>query len=215
MSCKILTDDIQVMPALTSMRMPRAIMRDILDRVVAERGQVNENDPRTAYGYETWRWATRYLREQQELRELEWVTCRHNQIEGIRNDVAKIKLVVMNTDSYTGMPSKVPHNVAGKGPSILRHVKSNYGQLPFAFFESNEDHPIEKYDFFVFCIHAGERHVSAEISRPIELTGSTITNYSTRIMLCQPGEFDGFRLRDPVPEDFAEVELPKIERKKG
>lgn len=215
MTRKILIDDIEVVPALTSMRLPRPVMRDIFERALAERNNVNEDDPVTAYGYETWRWAIRLMRESSELRELDWVTCRHNQIEGIRNDVAKIKLVAMNTDSFTGIPSKTPHNVAAKGSSILRHVKANSGQIPFAFFESNEEHPIEQYDFFVFCIHAGERHVSAEISRPIELTGTTITDYSTRIMLCQPGEFDGFRRRDPVPEEFAEVELPKIERKKA
>ena len=190
-------------------------MRDVFERALAQRANVNENDPVTAYGYETWRWVIRYMRESQELRDLGWVACRHNQIEGIRNDAAKIKLVAMNTDSFTGVPSKKPRNVAAKGPSVLRHVKANDGQIPFAFFESKENHPIEQYDFFVFCIYAGARYVSAEISRPTELTGSIITNYSTRIMLCQPGEFDGFRHRNPVPEDFAEVKVPQIARKKG
>jgi len=214
MACKVLVDDFQVIPALTSMRLPRPVMRDIFERAMGQRMNVTADDPVTASGYETWRWITRFLRESPELRELGWLTCRHNQIEGIRHDTAKIKLIAMNTDSFTGIPSKTPHNVAAKGPSLSRSVKANHGQIPFAFFESEDKHPIENYDLFVFCAHAGERHVSAEISRPTELTGTTISNYSTRIMLCQPGEFDGFRKHDPVPEDFAQVDPPVV-RKKG
>lgn len=214
MPCRILVEDFEVVPCLTQMRLPKEILLDIFERGLGERSNVNENDPVTTYGTETWRWMTRFLREHPELRASGWVKCRHNQMEGIRNDALKIKLVVMNTDSATGIPSKLPRNVAGKGPSCLKHIKSNSEQIPFAFFESDVDHPIDKYDFFVFCAYAGEKYASAEISRPDGLRGETISSFSTRVMLCQPGEFTGYRRPVPVPEDFAEIEKPVVVRKR-
>lgn len=214
MTCNIFVKDSEVIPQLTQMRLPKNVMLNILERTIGERRNVTENDPITTSGTETWRWGTRFCRDDNDLKELGWISCKHNQIEGIRNDELKIKLVVVNTDSYTGISSKSPRNNAGKGPSAVKLVENNSNQITFEFIDTTNEHPIDKYDFFYFCIHASKNYISAEISRPDKIISQTIRSFSDRIMICKPGEMDGLDSHKIVPEDFAEIEKPVITRKR-
>lgn len=215
MSCKVVVDEFDVVSHLERMGLPRNVMLEILHQVVGERANVTESDPVTTPGTETWRWGTRYCRDNLELRDLGWVSCSHDRVEGIRNDRLKIKLVVINTDSCTGMPSKLPRNNAGKGPAASRLVENNSMQTAFSFIgEEETKYPVDKYDFFYFCIHAGAKYVSAEISRPDKIISQTIRSFSDRILLCPPGEMDGLVVPDDVPEEFAEIDKPAVVRKK-
>src|SRR5947209_3341434 len=115
MACKILFEEADVVPWLDRMRLPRDVMVGIFEATLGERANVTDSDPITTPGTETWRWGTRFCRDDPQLRKLGWVACRANRLDGIRNDDLGIKLVVYNTDSYTGIISKTPRNTAEKG----------------------------------------------------------------------------------------------------
>lgn len=215
MPSKVLFEDFEVIPRLSELRLPKEVMFDILDRATGERRNVTASDPITAPGYEMWRWATRYLRDHPQLQALGWVLCRHNQIDGIRNDVLKMKLVVINTDAYTGMPSKQPRNCADKGPAAETLIKNNAKHDQISMFDDEPEltDPIADYDFWYFCVHAGEKYVSGEVSRPDVIIAQTIRNFSERLIISRPGDMPGLRRPDTVPEDFADIEKPIVVRR--
>src|SRR3546814_8279972 len=133
--------------------MPRTVMLDILSLTVGERARVTASDPITTPGTENWRWATRFCRDDLRLRERGWVSCRHDQIDGIRNDILGIKLVAINTDARTGVPSKIPSNVEDNGPAAARLVERNLGQATFSFIRNELPSPLACYGIWYFCLH--------------------------------------------------------------
>jgi hypothetical protein len=116
---------------------------------------------------------------------------------------------VCNTDSYTGIISKTPRNIAEKGAVSCKLIERNSGQQAFAFIEPDTD-DYSKYDFWNFCIYATNHAVAAEISRPDEIVGDFIRHFSDRVILCKPGDKPGLRRPGPVPEEFAEIEKPTL-----
>lgn len=211
----LLVEDLEVVRRCVELGLPKGILLDILDRAAGERARVNPNDPSSTPGNEMRRWMTRFLREDIRLKDLGWVACSHAQLEGVRNDRLKIKLVQMNTDANAGNPSKSPTSVSDKGPSAERAIKGNEDRRQGSMFaepEASAD-PIADYDFLYYCVHASDDTLSAELSRPSGLKAGFVNEYSERIILCQPGEKPGLRGPDTVPEDFAEVEKPSIVRK--
>jgi hypothetical protein len=202
-------EDHQVIPRLTSLRLPREVLLEIFDRAVGERSNVTASDPAGSGGNEMRRWLTRYLRDEPALKALGWVACAHQQIEGIRNDALRIKLVMMNTDACTGMPQKQPRNIAEKGAASERLIGRNCRQQGL-FEEADSDDPISDYDLWYFCAYVGEEHAAAEISRPNGIVAGVVSSFSERIIVCPPGEKSGLRRLPEVDEDFADIEKPTI-----
>lgn len=215
MSKVVLVQDFEVIPQLTRFGLPKEVMLDILDRAAGERSHVNSDDPVSTPGNEMRRWLTRFLRTDKRLKALGWVACAHDQLEGIRNDRLQRKLVPLNTDSRAGMPSKEPTSVSDKGSAAEKAIKGNEDRRQGNLFGDPQPapDPINDYDFLYFCVHASDKAVSAEISRPSGLIKGFVATYSERIILTQPGERPGLRSPDAVPEDFAEIEKPTIIRK--
>ena len=210
----LLIEDHEVLPRCGELALPKEVMLDILDKAAGERARVNSNDPVSTSGNEMRRWLTRYLREDLRLRELGWVLCSHDQLEGIRNDQLRIRLVPMNTDAHAGNPSKSPTSISDKGPCAQRVIASNEQRRQREMFALPEDtDPLANYDFLYFCCHASDISLSAEISRPSGLKAGFVNSYSERIILCKPGEKPGLRVPKVVVEEFAEVEKPSIVRK--
>jgi hypothetical protein len=212
MPCTIRFEDADVLPWLNRMRLPRDIMLSIFDATLGERANVTDSDPVTTPGTETWRWGTRFCRDDLRLRELGWVPCRANQLDGIRNDDLRLKLVVCNTDSYTGLVSKTPRNIAGKGVVSCKMIERNSSQKAFSFIKPDTT-DYSSYDFWNFCMYASDRAVAAEISRPDEMVGDFIRHFSDRVILCKPGDKPGLRRPGLVTEEFAEIEKPTLIRK--
>lgn len=215
MAKAVLIEDFEVIPELAGLGLPKEIMLDILDRAAGERARVTPSDPSSTGGNEMRRWLTRYLRDDARLKSLGWVSCAHEQQEGIRNDELKRKLVVLNTDSNAGVPSKSPISVSDKGPSAEKAIKGNEDRRQTVLFADPEPalNPLADYDFLYYCVHASDRSLSAEISRPSGLKKGFVAEYSERIILSQPGKRPGLRRAGPVSEDFAEVVKPTIIRK--
>lgn len=215
MANAVLIEDFEVIPRLVEWGLPKDIMLDIFDQAAGDRANVTGSDPVSTPGNEMRRWLTRYLRDDQRLKALGWVACAHNQLEGIRNDKLKIKLVALNTDAQAGMPSKSPISVSDKGPAAEKAIKGNEDRRQGRLFPEPEPEadPLSNYDFLYYCVHASDKSLSAEISRPSGLISGFVATYSERAILCHPGEKPGLRRPDPVPEDFAEIEKPTIIRK--
>jgi hypothetical protein len=213
----VLIEDFEVIPRLTEYGIPKEIALDIFDAAAGERARVTPSDPSATSGNEMRRWLTRFLRDDKRLKDLGWVSCSHGQLEGIRNDRLKRKLVPLNTDANAGMPSKEPISVSDKGPAAEKVIKGNEDRRQGNFFDNAETDsvpdPLADYDFLYFCVHASDKSLSAEISRPSGLHKSFVAHYSERIMLSQPGERPGLRRPNPVQEDFAEIETPAVVRR--
>lgn len=210
----VLFEDFQVVPRLIQLRLPKEILVDILDRAAGERANVNANDPSGTAGNEMRRWCTRFLREDWRLKELGWVPCAHSQVEGLRNDELEMKIAFMNTDARTGMPSKMPRSVSEKGSVSEKFIDNNYNRPQGELFGLPElPDPISGYDFWYLCGHVSDNHIAAELSRPVGMTKSIVDDYSERIIIWQPGDNDGISRPTPVPEDFAEIDLPALQRR--
>jgi hypothetical protein len=217
MSEVVLHEDFEVLPQLERMRLPKDTLLEILDKAIGEWANVNANDPVETGLYEMRRWMTRFLRENETLKELGWIPCSQGQIEGIRNDQTHQKLVFVNTDRRTGIISKKPSNASKKGPrtKILTEQNGDVAEPDmFGFDKSLNEDPISKYDFWCFCAHVSDESISAEVSRPIEIVNYFVRDYSKRVIIVEPGDYPTRSKAVPIPEDFAEIEQPSVSRKK-
>jgi hypothetical protein len=200
--------DTVIVPLLTKMKLRREVLLDVASRTAGERANVDPTEPPPVIGFETWRWATRFLREEKSIRDDDWVICEQDQVSGIRNAALGIKLIACTTDENTGNPGRRPKNVTEKGPAQCRLIARNSGQMDF--FKPEKKEPRD--EIWYYCLHASEKYISLEISRPDSEVAGIIANFSDRIILAQPGEIPGIR-RIIVPEDFADVPKPQVSRK--
>ena len=102
MSTKVFADETVVVPLLMKMHLPRWVLLDLASKTAGERANVAAYEPPPVAGFETWRWATRFFREDKTLRDGGWLLCDQDQVSGIRNADLGIKLVACTTDANTG-----------------------------------------------------------------------------------------------------------------
>src|ERR1700682_1828642 len=100
------TDETTVVPMLTKMKLPRHVLLELANKIGGERANVAEHEPSNVVGFETWRWGTRFAREDKTLSGLGWVLCGSDQVAGIRHPELRTKLVCCGTDANTGNPAK-------------------------------------------------------------------------------------------------------------
>jgi hypothetical protein len=205
----IYAEDPVVLPLLTRMRLPRQRLIDIGIKIGGERANVAEYEPPQVAGFETWRWGTRFFREDDEIINLEWEACERDQVSGIRNAKLGLKLVVCATNINTGNsdPNKQPKNLRDRGPASRRLIHRNTQQIPFAFIPPNDQD-----ELWYYCIYLSHQHIGIEISRPTDEYAGYITDFSHRIIIAKSGDIPGIRKHD-VPEEFADVPRPKAVRK--
>lgn len=216
MSAIVKHQDFEVLPQLEAMRLPREVLLEVLDKAIGEWANVNDDDPVETRLDEMRRWMTRHLRSDLRLRELGWTKCKYGKIEGIKHDALGLKLAAVNTDARTGVISKKPSNVSEKGPQtkLLTDQNSSVAEPDiFGYVKGVSDNPVAKYDFWCFCAHVSDDSRSAEISRPTEIVGGYLRDFSTRLIILEPGDYLGRHKPEPVPEDFAEIEQPSISRR--
>ena len=194
---------------LTRMRLPKQVIWDLAVKVGGERANVAIHEPPQVVGFETWRWGTRYSREDTTLTELGWALCDKDQVAGIRHAELKIKLVVCGTDKNTGTP-KSPKNLSEKGPANCKLIERNSGQLKLKLIVAEEKEPAPD-DLWYLCLHYGHDFIAIEVSRPDAEVGGIISHFSDRIIVAKPGDLPATRKID-VPEDFAEVPKPQVTR---
>lgn len=202
------TDEVVVVPMLTTMCLPRHAMLELGIKIGGERANVAAHEPNNVIGFETWRWGTRFLREDQILKDLGWVLCDRDQVAGIRNSKLGIKLVCCGTDENTGT-ARSPRNLSERGINSCKLIGFNAGQIDLFGDDTDEE---ERDELWYYCSHYSEKFISIEISRPTSEVGGFVTAFSDRIVIAQPGEIPGIR-RFSVPEEFADVPKPLVTRR--
>jgi hypothetical protein len=202
------SDETAVVPMLAKMRLPRHVLLDMATKIGGERANVAPNEPAPVIGFETWRWGTRFFREDVTLKDSGWTTCDLNQVAGIRHKELQIKLVCCGTDSNTGNPTRSPKNVSERRANSCKLIARNAQQFKFDLGVAEEPQD----DLWYYCSYFCDNFISIELSRPTSEIGGFITAYSHRIIIAQPGEIPGIRRR-VVPEEFADVPKPQVSRK--
>jgi hypothetical protein len=205
----VLADETTVVPLLAQMQLPRHVLLEMASKIGGERANVAPHEPSAVIGFETWRWGTRFFREDGILKGSGWAICDLNQVAGIRHGELKIKLVCCGTDKNTGNPLRSPKNLSERRANSCKLIARNSGQFKMDFVE---DEPQD--DLWYFCSYFCDDFISLELSRPTSEIGGYITAYSHRIIIAQPGEIPGIRRRI-VQEDFADVPKPQVTRKIG
>ncbi len=200
-----------VVPKLTKMMLPRHVLLELGGKIGGERANVAEHEPANVVGFETWRWGTRYFREDKTLKDLGWVLCDRDQVAGIRHGRLGIKLVCCGTDVDTGNPNRSPRNLSERGANSCKLIGKNAGQIPMGFIEQESEEPAD--DLWYFCSYFCEKFISIEVSRPTSEIGGFVTAFSDRIIIAQPGEIPGIRSFS-VPQEFADVPKPQVSRRK-
>lgn len=208
----VFVEEVVVVPMLSKMRLPRWVVLELVSKIAGERANVTNDDAPTVMGFETWRWGTRFAREDDELKKLGWVACEKHQISGIRNAAVGIKLVVCGTNANTGNPdpAKPPRNLTERSASARRLIRKNSGQYLMEFLTEEDSD-----ELWYLCHHYSDKDITAEISRADGEDAGVITSFSHRIIVAQPGEIPGIGKIVPVPQDFADVPRPRASRKPG
>jgi hypothetical protein len=206
----IYAEDPVRLPLLNRMRLLRQTLIDIGIKVGGERANVAECEPPQVAGFETWRWGTRFLREDEGMKGLEWESCDRNQVAGIRNLKLGIKLVVCATNINTGNPdpNKQPKNLRDRGPASCHLIHQNTRQMTLSFMLPDDP----KVELWYYCLYLSQQHIGIEVSRPTDEYGGYITDFSDRIIIAKPGDIPGIR-KFQVPEEFADVPRPQVFRK--
>jgi hypothetical protein len=209
MPTKVYIGDPVVVPLLTKMRLPRERLWEIASKTGGERANVAAHEPPNVAGFETWRWGTRFCREDETLQKLGWSICEENQVSGIRNAELGIKLVVCGTNVNTGNPTRSPRSLSERGPNSCKLIARNSGQITMDFAKGHAHD-----DFWYCCFHFSEQFIAIEVSRPDFQIGGIVTSFSDRIIVAKPGDIPGIR-KVVVPQEFAEVPKPQVTRKNG
>jgi hypothetical protein len=84
MPTNLYVDETIVVPLLTKMKLPRWVLLEVASQTAGERANVAEHEPPPVIGFETWRWATRFLRENPVIREGGWLLCDQDQVSQCR-----------------------------------------------------------------------------------------------------------------------------------
>ena len=161
MTMNLYVGDAVVIPLLTKMRLRRPVLLDIASRTAGERANVASYEPPPVAGFETWRWSTRFLREDKAIQDDGWILCERDQVSGIRHPKLGIKLIACTTDANTGIPARQPKNVTEKRPAQCRLIARNARQIRMAFVQDDPEDEI-----WYYCLHSSEKYISLEISRP-------------------------------------------------
>ena len=172
------TDETIVVPMLTKMRLPRYILPELANKIGGERANVAEHEPSNVIGFETWRWGTRFAREDKTLKELGWVLCDRDQVAGIHHPDLRIKLVCCGTDANTGNPAKSPRNLSERGPNSCKLIARNAGQIEMEL--GNEKTPEPCDNLWYYCTYYCDKFISIEVSRPTSEIGGFVTAFSHR-----------------------------------
>src|SRR4051794_33001216 len=121
----VYAEETTVVPLLTRMRLPRYVLLELGSKIGGERANVAPHEPSPVIGFETWRWGTRFFREDDTLKKFGWAICDRNQVAGIRHHELGIKLVCCGTDSNTGNPNKSPKNLSERRSNSCKLIARN------------------------------------------------------------------------------------------
>jgi hypothetical protein len=175
---------------------------DIVKAAVAARASCTENDAKAAPGFYAWNAAL--ARSRMIFRREGWERGDHDGIETIWNADLRKMVGIMNTDSGTCNLERNPRNRTPKGPASEKVVNTQA-----EFFKAKDMGPLAKrpYALWYLCVYDSGGEVRAELARPIEYSGGYITDFSERIFLVRPGEWEQIVVEAPKDEDDYRIDV--------
>ncbi len=107
----------------------------------------------------------------------------------------------MNADAGTGLPDRVPQNIARKGSNSERCATANRSLwLPGFEVHADEYASMDGYTTWHLCVYIDAITARAELSMLNEFTNGFFTDYFEKIIVLGEGDWDKVDFGD-VPED--------------
>lgn len=167
---------------------------EVVKAMVAARGSCTADNPKASPGY--FAWDAGITRMRQIFRREGWDVGDDNGIEHIINREFRKKITVMNADAGVCDLNRSPRNRTLKGPAAEKITDLN-NQLDLF----RREHPREikegATDLWQLCVFDDGKLVRAELSRPIEFSSGYFIEYSERIWILRPGEWERIAIESP------------------
>lgn len=183
------------------------VLENALSAGAADAAMTTAHSPATAYGSRFWEGVIRELRD--ELAPARWSVERPGQLEVVRRADNKVQLTAALGDAYVGDPSATPSCEHPRGKATADAIDRNQGSLEALAPDDDAWQPIETWWLLYRLAGSGEsKRVVAELSLPIEMRGSRISWWHTRLVLPELPLGDGgarLELPPPPPEINPEV----------
>jgi hypothetical protein len=171
---------------------------EVVKAMVAARASCTIDNPKASPGFLSW--DAGIARMRQIFRREGWESGDDNGVEHIFNNDFRKKITVMNADSGVCDLNKSPRNRTIKGPAAEKITDLN-NQLDLF----RREHPREVKegvaDFWSLCVFDDGQLVRAELSRPIEFNSRYFIEYSERIWILRPGEWERIAIESPSEGD--------------
>lgn len=185
---RIYVSPIEVREKLISLGIARDVLARGAQAGFAERANANRFDPKTAGGYDAWRYPTRYIRQAQSL--IGWRLDDPKNLPLVISDEHQVILTVSSGDEQTGQIfGRDPKTKNKKGSVLKAAVERDFSQ-PDLFgnpLELNKFIDAMKYPIWILLLYITEDIIRAELSRPLSLDGnSQVDSWSERIILDIP-----------------------------
>ena len=209
--CIVYSTPVQRREKLRELGVSEEVMIDALQRGLAEKLTAQNDDPKTAGGYDMYRYTTRSVRSGQ--RALGWELVDSSNIAMVRDPQTGVTVVVCAGDSQTGQPyGDAPKTKRSKGDVFL-DVSEVIAVDLFGHdvIEKRRIASPESKTWLLLHFHSvvGTQNVfRAELSLPLEANGGIITKWSERIILYVP--LPGTIADDETANDTGPVILPSI-----
>jgi hypothetical protein len=186
---------------------PRWGLLEAVRAAVAGRANTTDNDVRSAAGYSAWSFPTRRLREVYRGA-AGWDKFEENGVEGIIHPERKLKVVAVSTDEGTCDPDRSPRNRTPKGPATGKVIDLNNQLSLFGpgVLAAQQD----GYQTWQLCTFDDGCNARAELSCPVNFSGSHVLKFSERIFLIEPGEWQKIAVNT---QDVGADIVPEVRRR--
>jgi hypothetical protein len=160
---------------------------DVVKAMVAARASCTADNPKASPGY--FAWDAGVTRMRQIFRREGWQAGDDNGVEHIVNREFRKKITVMNADAGVCDVDRSPRNRTLKGPAGEKITDLN-NQLDLFRREYPRETKEDATDLWQLCVFDDGKFVRAELSRPIAFLAGYFIEYSERIWILWPGEWE-------------------------
>lgn len=160
----------EVASRLFDLDLTPAVLREVVLLAYGRYAEWTPNDPKSARGFDLWRWGIRGLRDR--LAPNGWKRRAHNNYETVVHESGLWQLAVSNADPRTGLDGPNPTTTTDKGTATKRAVALNYSQAQGVLFgDMLPTFAVQGVQTWYLLIHVDEtaETIRSEISLPLGL----------------------------------------------
>lgn len=196
---------------LRELEIPEELLIKALQVGLTEKFTAQMWDPKTAGGYDMYRYTTRILRAG--LCEQGWALEDGSNVAMVRHPLSGVSVVVCAGDSQTGSTfGDDPRTKRSKGDVFLGRTEMTAVDLfGEAVLETRWFAPQESKTWLLLHYHVaqgGVQYFRSELSRPAEAQNGVITGWSERILLSVP--LPGTIADDETADDVGPLVTPTV-----